>query len=161
MVYLAEDVTLGREIALKVLDRSLTVDGGFEERFRQEARTIANLKHPGIIRIHSLEKIGDGPDATPAIDMEYVDGGSLENTRYTLPQLLRYVHDSLDALACCHASGIVHRDVKPSNILLATEGRAVLSDFGLAKLLADHHTTSVLSTSSAGLFVGTPRYAPP
>ncbi len=161
VVYLAEDGDLGRRVALKVLDRGLTAGPDFEERFRQEARLVAGLEHRGIVQIHNLVRVG----ADLAIDMAYVERGSLDDAvskgGLTVHQALCWARDVLDALACCHEAGIVHRDVKPSNILLASDGRALLSDFGLAKLLVSHQTSSILTKSTASLFVGTPQYAPP
>jgi len=145
VVYLAEDETLGRQVALKVLAHTFSSDDQFEERFRQEARTIASLRHPNIVQIHSLERVGE--DA--AIDMDYVEGGALADAELagtmTLRRVMGHAWDVLQALACCHEAGIVHRDVKPSNILLEADGRALLSDFGLAKLLAEYHTASVVN----------------
>lgn len=161
VVYLAEDETLGREVALKVLDRSVTSSEEFARRFHVEARTIANLEHPYIIRIHALEHVDD----ELAIDMEFVPGGSLADAEKAGPVpttlALGYIRDTLLALACCHEEGIIHRDVKPSNLLIRNDGHAVLSDFGLAKLLAEYQTQSITQRTSSGMFLGTPRYAPP
>ncbi len=161
VVYLAEDRDLGRRVALKVLDRSVTSEEHFEERFLLEARTIAGLDHPNIVQIHHLERMGDDL----AIDMAYVEGGSLADAmaegRLMVQDVLLFVRDVLDALSACHEAGIIHRDIKPSNILLTSDGRALVSDFGLAKLMADYHESSILNHSSSSLFVGTPRYAPP
>jgi len=161
IVYLAEDETLGRQIALKVLDHSVTSGEEFARRFRVEARTIANFQHPYIIQIHSLEHVGD----EIAIDMEYVPGGSLADAEKAGPVpatlALACIRDTLLALACCHEEGIIHRDVKPSNLLIRSDGHAVLSDFGLAKLLAEYQTQSISQRTSSGMFLGTPRYAPP
>lgn len=160
VVYLAEDTTLGRRVALKILDRGITSGDGFEQRFRQEARTIASLQHPNIIQIHALERVNHDL----AIDMPFVEGGSLADIApggIALPRMVRLAHDILLALACCHEAEIVHRDIKPSNILIGTDGRALVSDFGLAKLLVDHQRHSIRESSSSGFFMGTPRYAPP
>ena len=160
VVYLAEDETLGRHVALKVLHRAVTARQDFEHRFRLEARTIARLNHPNVVQIHALEQV----DEDLAIDMAYVEGGSLADAeqagRLEARQAVAYVRDVLLALACCHEAGIVHRDVKPSNILLSPDGRALLSDFGLAKLLAEYQTDTITSSTS-NLILGTPRYAPP
>lgn len=161
VVYLAEDTILGRRIALKVLDRSITEDVQLEKRFRQEARAIADFQHPNIVPIHSLEKVDD----TLAIDMPYIDGGSLCDALAVdaakRPQTLESVRGVLSALACCHGRGLVHRDVKPSNILIRNDGTPLLSDFGLAKILAEQQSATLAMTSTSGFFVGTPRYAPP
>ncbi|HPG68732.1 MAG TPA: serine/threonine-protein kinase [Candidatus Hydrogenedentes bacterium] len=160
-VYLAEDQTLGRRVALKVLHRALSADESFLARFRGEARVIAGLDHPNILRIHALESIGEDL----VIDMAFVDGGSLENAEaagdLTMRQALLYFRDVLHALAACHAVHLVHRDVKPSNILLAKGGQAFLSDFGLAQMLTEHQVAAMAGSSSSTLFLGTPRYAPP
>ncbi len=157
VVYLAEDTMLAREIALKILDRAMTSDASFEERFRQEARIIARLKHPNVVQVHALERIGD----ELAIEMEYIDGGALSEVILDRAQAIQIIHDILEALACCHGMGIIHRDVKPSNILISSEHRALLTDFGLSKLLSAHHASMVAAISTSALFVGTPRYAPP
>ncbi len=157
VVYLAEDTMLAREIALKILDRAMTSDASFEERFRQEARTIARLKHPNIVQVHALERI----EGELAIEMEYVEGGALSEVIVDRAQAIQIIYDTLEALACCHGLGIVHRDVKPSNILISGERRALLTDFGLSKLLSAYHASMMSAISTSALFVGTPRYAPP
>jgi serine/threonine-protein kinase len=161
VVWLAEDMTLGREVALKVLGRSFAAELNFEERFRREARVIASLEHPNIVPIHSLERIGD----VTVIDMAYIKGGALADAEQrsvvTIYETVHYIVEVLDALACCHSSGIIHRDIKPNNILLTPEGRALLSDFGLAGILAEYRGLAVTNRSSSGFFMGTPRYAPP
>lgn len=160
-MYLAEDTTLGRQVAIKILDRAITEEGQFEMRFQREARIVASLQHPHIVTIHSLERVGD----VFAIDMPYIDGGSLcdvlEGGNGKRNRVISCVRDTLGALACCHQEGIVHRDVKPSNILVRSDGLALLSDFGLAKLMAEQQAASLTLRSSSGLFLGTPRYAPP
>lgn len=161
VVYLAEDESLGRRVALKVLDPGIVGNDGFEERFRQEARVVASLNHPHIVRIHALERIA----GATTIDMAYAEGGSLsqalEAGRVPAGWVVRVVRQSLSALACCHGAGIVHRDVKPSNILLDEQGGALLADFGLARLKEERLRKSFRSATSSGFFMGTPQYAPP
>lgn len=157
VVYLAEDETLGRDVALKILNQAHSSDADFEERFRREAKIIARLDHPNIVQIHSLEKVDD----MLAIDMAYIVGGPVNQTTTTPVQIVCIACDVLEALACCHASKIVHRDVKPSNVLLSLNGHASLGDFGLAKLRADQQSMFISSMTSSCMFVGTPRYAPP
>ncbi|MFO7976658.1 MAG: serine/threonine-protein kinase, partial [Candidatus Hydrogenedentota bacterium] len=161
VVYVAEDTTLGRRVALKVLSPDLVSRRAFEERFRREARIIARLNHPNIVQIHSLETI----DEKLVIDMTYVEGGSLADAegarRVTIGHTLQSVADALTGLASCHQIGVIHRDVKPSNILLSHHGMALLSDFGLSKCLAVQHESAMSSMASSCLFLGTPRYAPP
>ena len=161
VVYLAEDTTLGRRVALKVLDHALTADPQFEARFRQEARLVASLEHPNIVPLHSLERVGEDL----AIDMAYAERGSLGDAErggaVRRSDVFHHISGVLQALTACHDAGIIHRDVKPSNILLAHDDRALLSDFGLSKLLSLQQGSAVQRTSSSSLFVGTPRYAPP
>lgn len=95
VVYLAEDTMLAREIALKILDRALTSDASFEERFRQEARIIARLKHPNIVQVHALERI----EEELAIEMEYIDGGALSEVIVDRTQAIQFIDDVLEALA--------------------------------------------------------------
>lgn len=161
IVYLAEDTTLMRRVALKVLDQAVTSNPQFAQRFQQEARLVASLNHPNIVAIHALSQLED----EWVIEMPYIEGGSLmdaeERGSLNLRAIVRCIRDILLALASCHESDIIHRDVKPSNILLGENGRGLLSDFGLAKLLSLHQRETVSASCSASLFIGTPRYAPP
>jgi predicted Ser/Thr protein kinase len=159
VVYLAEDMLLGRRVALKVLRVALSEDAEFVARFRREARAIANLSHPNIINIHSLEEV----EGRLSIEMEYAEGGSLQEfLDRPMPPLeaVRMVRDVLDALGTCHARGLIHRDVKPSNVLIAADGRALLADFGLATAGAEAMHEAIKTTSSTSIVLGTPRYAP-
>lgn len=161
VVYLAEDTTLSRTVALKVLYPSLSSDSVFIERFKQEARVVANILHPSIVRINSFETF----ESCHAIDMEYVEGTSLARlmaSEVFTPQLAVCIaRDVLDGLALCHELGVVHRDIKPSNILITEDGRAKLADFGLAIAYATHVESSIFKVTSSTFFMGTPRYAPP
>jgi len=156
VVYLAEDTRLSREVALKLLHPALTLDTEFAARFADEARAIAALTHPGIVRVHAFEEV----EGRHLIDMEYVNGRSLEQLlpRGAFPpaDALGILAQVLAALAACHRRGMVHRDIKPSNILIAYDGRVLLSDFGLAMSCA--HAASAATSSC---FIGTPKYAPP
>ncbi|MBM3290971.1 MAG: serine/threonine protein kinase, partial [Candidatus Hydrogenedentes bacterium] len=161
VVYLAEDTTLSREVALKLLYPSLSTDTVFVDRFKQEARVVAAILHPNIVRINSFETLPEGL----AIDMEYVSGPSLGHMmahEVFTPQLaVQIARDVLEGLAVCHELGVVHRDIKPNNILFAPDGRAKLADFGLATAYATHLESSIYRMSSSGFFMGTPRFAPP
>lgn len=160
-VYLAEDEMLGRRVALKVLRRSVADEQQFEERFRQEARLVAALDHPNVVRIHALERIGHDL----VIDMAFIEGGPLadrlKSPKFTVCDAMTMGHDVLNALACCHGAGIIHRDVKPSNVLVDAAGRYLLSDFGIAKALAAAQSVSLMQAASTHFFLGTPFYAPP
>ena len=156
-VYLAEDGRLRRQVALKLLIPSLAADRSFISRFEREAQIVASLNHPGIVRINAFDEV----EGSQFIDMEYVAGGSLDAVIARGPcpvdRALPLVARVLDALACCHAAGVVHRDIKPTNILLAEDGAPLLTDFGLASSLV--LSSTAVSTSSC--FIGTPKYAPP
>ncbi|MDX9975308.1 MAG: serine/threonine-protein kinase [FCB group bacterium] len=162
VVYLAEDTTLGRMVALKVLRTSWPDDPElFAKRFRIEARAVAALNHPNIVRIHALDTLA----GRLTIDMEYVEAGSLAERIGSEPipiaTALHVGHDILQALSQCHSLGIVHRDVKPSNALVDAQGKVRLTDFGLAKAMSEHVELVLRTGASSYLFLGTPRYAPP
>ena len=157
VVYLAEDTRLCRRVALKVLHPALMLDSGFVKGFVSEAQAIASMTHPGIVRVHAFEEI----EGKNLIDMEYVDGKSLDKiiARGSLntEEALGIVVHILEALAACHLRGMVHRDIKPANILVAYDGRVLLSDFGLAMSVG----LASVSAASSSCFIGTPKYAPP
>ena len=160
IVYLAEDTSLTRQVAIKVLSGHLAGDQVFIEGFRREAKTVATLSHPHIVRINAFDSI----ENQPVIEMEYVEGGSLaqklRDEFVSTHDALRFGYDIAGALAYCHASGAIHRDIKPSNILVDTENRARLADFGIARAISgtDQLTRSQPTTDA---FFGTPQYAPP
>ena len=161
VVHLAEDTKLRRQVALKILSGALSRDPGFRQRFELEARSIAALAHPNIVRVHAYDSLDD----LLAIEMELVEGGSLadvmETKGLTVGEVARISYQVLEALACCHEEGLVHRDIKPTNILLDRHRSAKLTDFGLAKILEGHLEVSMRGTGSSAFFMGTPRYAPP
>lgn len=161
VVYLAEDTTLSRQVAIKVLYSTLTADAVFVNRFKQEARVVAQILHPNIVRINSLETI----DLNLAIDMEFIDGPSLaavmSDQIITPVFAVQIARDVLQGLAVCHELGVVHRDIKPNNILLGPNGRAKIADFGLATAYATHLESTVYRLSTSSFFMGTPRFAPP
>ena len=154
-VFKASDPELNRFVAVKVLPSYHAEDPTFVERFRREAQAIAGLNHPNIIQVHDF-----GEDkGFIYIVMEYVTGGTLEDRlkdRYTLDDVLELISPLADALDYAHRQGIIHRDMKPANVLLDDGGKPILTDFGLARVLE----------SSAGLtrtdaIVGTPEYMAP
>jgi len=160
IVYLAFDPDLKRKVALKILNKGMADDAGFVRRFEEEARAVADLFHPNILPINSLSREGE----RLVIEMPYIETGSLADIigdqGLHFPEVVVYCADILDALAACHAHGIVHRDVKPGNILIHAQGRALLSDFGLAKALDVQPSAATDGVTATSVFVGTPRYAP-
>ncbi|MCX6397955.1 MAG: serine/threonine-protein kinase [Propionibacteriales bacterium] len=155
-VHRATDRVLEREVAVKML-RSTTTDESARARFAAEARTVAALNHPGVV---TLLDAGIH-DEHPYLVMELVDGPTLgERLRTQGPLTASEARDLgaqlADALACAHDQGVIHRDVKPGNILLAARGRVVLTDFGIARLVAD---TS--AHTQTGEVIGSPAYLSP
>lgn len=150
-VYRARDVLSNRRVAIKVL-RS---DGADARRFGLEGRMLARLDHPNLVRL--LDAGHDGRD--PYLVMELVEGPTLEDRlaqgRLAVAELHRIGHDIAEALAYVHGEGVIHRDVKPSNILLTPDGRALLADFGVARLTGGAQETDVRVT------VGTVAYLAP
>jgi serine/threonine protein kinase len=157
-VYRARQITLDRHVALKVLSDTLAQDEIFVSRFRREARTLAALDHPNIVKIH------DAGQAGPYLYllMEYVDGTNLRacmrETRLNTKQTLRVVIDICVALQFSHDAGIVHRDLKPENILLDSKGRVKIADFGLVKLVGRDATSALTRVTQV---MGTPQYMAP
>ena len=153
-VYVAEQTSLGREVALKVLDPQLATDPTFTERLLREARTVASLHHPHIVAVHDVG-VHQG---TQYITMEYLPLGSIATSGVQLSprEALRCVREIASALDYAHAHGIVHRDVKPANILRHEHGNYLLADFGIAR---QNNTGSTIT--GAGSVIGTPAYMSP
>jgi len=158
-VYLAVDRRLDRDVALKVMHPHLAegrAGADFVARFRREARAAARLTHPGLVGVYDQGVDGD----TSYLTMEYVDGVNLrrhlsERGSLTVDEALRVAEHVLDALGAAHRAGLVHRDVKPENVLMATDGRIKVADFGLARAV-----TEVTSTTTGTVF-GTVAYLSP
>src|SRR5690349_3511631 len=134
IVFRAKERQLDREVAVKVLPFSLAFDKDFVERFEREARTAAKLEHPNIIPIY---RVGRSDKVTYFV-MKFLRGQSLSDVikdHGALPvaQIRKLLGESAHALAYAHKNGIVHRDIKPDNIMLDELGRAILTDFGIAK----------------------------
>jgi len=156
-VFLAEDVSLHRHVAIKVLHPALATDQSFLKRFRAEARSAAGLNHPHVARVFDWGEAEDGP----YLVLEYLSGGSLldlleRGVRLSVPQATAVAAQAARGLAYAHARGLVHRDIKPANLLFDDEGRVRVADFGVARALADGAWTE-----PAGTTVGTARYAAP
>ncbi len=134
MVYDAIDTRLGRHVALKFIPDEMVHDRKSLDRFLWEARAASQLNHPGISTIHDIEEV----DGHPFIVMEKLDGVSLKDRMRGKPMDIEEVLDIgvqvSDALAACHAKGIIHRDIKPANIFITNSGQAKILDFGVAKL---------------------------
>jgi len=135
VVYRAVQRSLGRPVALKILSAQVAAQPAFAERFHREARTLARLNHPNIVGVHESGRAGDHY----FLIMEYVDGINLRQAmgqgRLSPEEALAIVPQICDALQYAHDQGVVHRDVKPENILMDKAGRVKIADFGLAKLL--------------------------
>jgi tRNA A-37 threonylcarbamoyl transferase component Bud32 len=155
-VYKAYQSSADRFVAVKVIRADLSRDTALRERFEREARMIARLEHPAILPIYDVGE----QDGVPFLVMRYVEGGSLSDRisagRLSLRQAVEYVAQLGEALAYAHQQGIIHRDIKPANVLVTPRGHVLLSDFGIAKILADES-----GLTSTGMLIGTPFYMAP
>jgi len=156
VVYLASDPYIKRQVAVKVLPKQFTHDPEFRDRFQQEAQVVAGLEHAYIVPIYDFGELED----QPFIVMRYLPGGTLTNKLKTGPlpisdvvPLFQTIASSLDY---AHAHGVIHRDIKPGNILFDADGNANLSDFGIAKI----QEASAVFTGTGNL-IGTPAYMSP
>src|ERR1044072_4597172 len=168
-VYLAQDTSLNRKVALKVLPTDLASNQDRMRRFKQEATAAASLNHPNIAHIY---EVGEA-NGINFIAMEYVDGATLRNKIHNededLSKLLRVMQHVAEGLAKAHDAGIVHRDLKPDNIMITSDGHAKILDFGLAKLIEPQSNPSsisgeeptILQHSTPGLILGTMGYMSP
>src|SRR5215831_20439511 len=172
-VYCAQDTKLNRTIALKILPAELAANEDRMRRFVQEAQAAAALNHPHIAHIY---EIGEAA-GTHYIAMEFVDGVTLRDKihleRVDLAKLLKYLQQAAEGLAKAHAAGVVHRDLKPDNIMITRDGFAKVLDFGLAKLIEqqppdvaadqidDAPTRVMQQHSTPGMVMGTIGYMSP
>jgi serine/threonine-protein kinase len=166
-VYKAFDTVLERPVAIKLMHREIATDSDQLERFRREARAVAQLNHPNVVSVIDAgeepageDERGDGAAGTPYIVLEYVDGETLKSMirregPLPIDQALAYAIELSRALAAAHDCQIVHRDVKPHNVLIDPEGGAKITDFGIARSLSEEGLTM------AGRVLGTTDYVSP
>ncbi|HSG20107.1 MAG TPA: serine/threonine-protein kinase, partial [Burkholderiaceae bacterium] len=156
-VYRAFHPTLEREVAIKTIHTHLADDPKAVDRFRQEARVVAALRHPGIVQVHDFDVEGDAFYMV----MEFVPGESLQQRlallhdqgqRLPLDEALALFQSITQAVAYAHSQGVIHRDLKPANVLLTAGGQPVLADFGLSKIISGRQLTT------PGDVLGTPHY---
>jgi hypothetical protein len=155
-VYLAEDLTLQRHVAIKIIHPEFTDDPEYQKRFTREALTVAAFQHPNIVTVHA----SGWSQGKQYIVMEYIAGGNLHelllSRRPTAAEAVDMAGRLADALAYAHARDVIHRDFKPRNVMLREDGSPVLSDFGVAKSQATQS-----SHTAVGLVVGNIRYMAP
>jgi eukaryotic-like serine/threonine-protein kinase len=161
-VHRGRDVRLGRDVAVKVLRADLGRDPTFQGRFRQEAQSAASLNSPLIVAVYDTGEATIGGAATPYIVMEYVDGQTLRELLADEGRLLPARALEITAAVCtaleqAHLAGIVHRDIKPGNVMLTTTGRVKVMDFGIARAL----TASSATMTQTATVVGTAHYLSP
>jgi serine/threonine protein kinase len=160
IVYLAKDPVIGRLVAIKTIratgsDEDDTQE--FRERFVREAQTAGILSHPNIVTIHDIGE--DAETQTSFIAMEYIEGKNLkmllsEKTKLPFEQISEMIAEIAEALDYAHRKGIIHRDVKPANVIITVDGKVKITDFGIAKIASSNLTTT-------GQFLGTPNYMSP
>ncbi|MCU1349226.1 MAG: protein kinase, partial [Acidobacteria bacterium] len=163
IVYLAKDPLIGRLVALKTIRTAAHADDDeakeFQQRFIREAQAAGILNHPSIVTVHDIGQ--DESTGTSFIAMEYVEGQNLKEVlaqgrTLSFEQLGDIIVQVADALDFAHSKGIVHRDVKPANIILLDGNRAKITDFGIAKI-----ASGGANLTSTGQFLGTPNYMAP
>ena len=163
-VYKGWDANLDRIVAIKILHEHLAEDSSFKERFEREAKLIASLNHPNVVQVYDFSVLDEGGQMISYMVMPYIPGKTLKEIleeasergeRVPQERVRDILLDIASALQYAHSRGMVHRDVKPANILFDEHGRAVLSDFGIARLVESANLTQ------EGATVGTPTYISP
>ena len=156
-VYKAHQISLDRPCALKVLSKELARKPDFVKRFKQEAISMAKIDHPNVVKCFAV----DEARGMHFVAMEYIDGRSLQDWldamgRLSVPDAIHVGLLCADALKLAHGVNMIHRDIKPDNILISSKGEVKVADFGLAKALDDD-----MSMTQSGTGLGTPHYMPP
>lgn len=155
-IYRAQQLTLDRDVALKVIHPALKDDQSFLLRFKREASIVAKLNHPNIVPVYDFGEF----EGVSYIVMRYIEGQTLKDIlsdqKLGTKQILDILRPAADALAYAHSRGVLHRDVKPSNVLIDSEGNVYLADFGLARI-----AQSGESTLSQEMIIGSPQYISP
>jgi len=161
-VYRGYHAALDRYVAIKLLHSFLADDPEFKERFEREARSVAKLKHPNIVQVYDFEH--DADSDSYYMVMEFINGPTLKDrlfdlgaagSRLPVAEAVRIIKTAAHALAYAHERKMIHRDVKPANLMLDEDGRVVLTDFGIAKIVTGAHITA------SGGMIGTPAYMAP
>ena len=160
-VYQARDAALGREVAVKVLPLALAADPTFVERFRNEARAVGALNHPNIVPVHSFGEQGPLLYLVMPLMKESLRNRLQRGFSVPVAEAVRISVQILDGLSAAHAQGVVHRDVKPENILLDEHGVAKLTDFGIARRITIPRASGGPTLAGTGLPAGTPQYMAP
>ena len=165
-VYRGQDLTLGRQVAIKILKRELAEDSAFRTRFRLEAQSASRMSHPAIVRVYDAgEDAETDPDGSthpvPYIVMELVEGTLLKDVvsdgGVPVGDAIRYVDGILEALEYSHRAGVVHRDIKPGNVMITPGGQVKVMDFGIARAVSDSSSTVAETTA----IIGTAAYLSP
>lgn len=158
-VWRATDTVLGRTVAVKVLMPALSEDTAFQRRFQNEARAMATLSHPGVVDVYDYGRCEVGGRRVTFLVMEFVEGESLDKrlrrAALTPEATMRLIAEVADALAAAHAQGIVHRDVKPANLIVRANGSVALTDFGIA------HSASAGQLTATGSMLCSAGYCAP
>jgi eukaryotic-like serine/threonine-protein kinase len=161
-VHRGRDLRLGREVAVKVLRSDLARDPSFQVRFRREAQASASLNHPAIVAVYDTGEDRTTTGATPYIVMEYIEGETLRDVlrregRLSPERAMSLCADICGALDFSHRNGIVHRDVKPGNVMITPQGAVKVMDFGIARAVSD----SAATMTSTAAVIGTAQYLSP
>ena len=163
LVYEGHDATLNRRVAIKTIqtsDLDEATANHYEKRFQREVRAVARLNHPHIVQVYDFGNEGD----LAYIVMEYIDGKELKDyldakESFDLPTIFRLMGELLEALEVAHQAGVIHRDVKPANVMLDGKRRAKLTDFGVARITEGDAASADMTR--AGQMIGTPSYMSP